>query len=273
MNKEELDKKLQEIDEKLTALGDLTLLIEQGKSLPQIISDLNIQQSNIKSYLDKIPEQSNNIINLTSNIEKLISELNSKKEEVSESLKKLGESNSKIEELAQKTTEQLGIAANVKLSHTFENIKEELIKDRNNWFIWLRISVLSLIITTGILVFWQWVEYKTIFEPTFLIKLALTSPFVYFTIFINREYNRTRNLIEEYTFKAAISKSFDAYHEIIKNSESTNVEKKLEFVTKAIENIYSSPMVNIKRNLIKEKDNSPSILNQTKSQLLDEEKN
>ncbi len=272
MSKEELENKLKEVTEKLTALGDLNALLDQGKNLPSAINELQAKKTEIQTYLDKLPEQINKVSQLTSEVNDLIINLGTANKEFSENYKKLNESNAKVEELVQKTTDQLGIAANIKLSHTFENVKHELIGDKLMWFKWLVASVLLLIITTNLLVLWQVKDGKTIFDYTFLIKLALTSPFVYFTVFINREYNRTRSLIEEYTFKAAISKSFDAYHEIIRNSDSPDLTRKLDFLTKSIEAIYSSPMVNIKKNFLKEKENSPNILDQVKSLTSDETK-
>ncbi|MDE2079490.1 MAG: hypothetical protein KGI73_03825, partial [Patescibacteria group bacterium] len=114
------------------------------------------------------------------------------------------------------------------------------------------------------IVAWQVLyEKAALFEVSFLIKIALTSPIVYFIVFINREYGRARNLIEEYAFKAAIARSFEAYKDIIEHifeaQQPQTYQRKLDFILEAVTDLYSSPMRNIKDNHVHEKENSPDV--------------
>ena len=70
-----------------------------------------------------------------------------------------------------------------------------------------------------------------------------------------------RSLIEEYTFKAALARSFEAYKEVVQSVDSeTSPIKTLAFILESIKSLYSSPMVNIKNNTHKEKENAQGIL-------------
>jgi hypothetical protein len=265
MNKKELEQKLIEVNAQLKALGDLNALVQQSQNLPNLINDAQLKKQQVETFLNDLPTRSEKINQLTAEVEKLNEQLTTRNTEVSELSKQTEELQKKVGELVEETKVQLGVAANAKLASTFEQVKGDLTEDKWRWFHWLVGAVVVLIIATASIVAWQIIDVGTLYELNFLVKLALTSPFVYFVVFINREYSRTRSLIEEYTFKAAIARSFEAYKEIIQDTDSDDATKTLEFVIKSIADLYSSPMVNIKNNALKEKDNSPDILSRARS--------
>lgn len=265
MNKKELEQKLIEVDAQLKALGDLNVLLQQSRNLPNLISDFQAKKSDIETFLNDLPTRSEELKNLTTGVKNLNEEVTARDSEVSELSEQTKELQKKVEELIEETKVQLGVAANAKLASTFEQVKRELITDKQKWFLWLVGAVGVLIVATVSVVVWQIIDAGTLYKLNFLIKLALTSPFVYFVIFINREYSRTRSLIEEYTFKAAIARSFDAYKEIIQDTDSEDAKETLKFVIGSITDLYSSPMVNIKNNSLREKENSPDILSKARS--------
>jgi len=265
MTKKELDQKLIKIDTQLEALGDLNTLLQQSQSLPNLISDVQTKKSNIETFLNDLPTRSEELKNLIVEVKSLSEQVITRDSEVSELSKQTEELQEKAEELIEETKVQLGIAANAKLASTFEQVRGSLIQDKWKWFNWLIGATVALIIATALIVVWQIEDVGTLYKLNFLVKLALTSPFVYFVVFVNREYNRTRSLIEEYTFKAAIARSFEAYKEIIQNVDSDDAKKTLDFIIESITDLYSSPMVNIKNNSLKEKENSPDILSRARS--------
>jgi len=265
MNKKELEQKLIEVNAQLKALGDLNALVQQSQNLPNLINDAQLKKQQVETFLNDLPTRSEKINQLTAEVEKLNEQLTTRNTEVSELSKQTEELQKKVGELVEETKVQLGVAANAKLASTFEQVKGDLTEDKWRWFHWLVGAVVVLIIATASIVAWQIIDVGTLYELNFLVKLALTSPFVYFVVFINREYSCTRSLIEEYTFKAAIARSFEAYKEIIQDTDSDDATKTLEFVIKSIADLYSSPMVNIKNNALKEKDNSPDILSRARS--------
>ena len=265
MDKKEIEQKLTEINEQLKVLGDLNTLLQQSKNLPDLISDVQAKKAEVETFLNDLPERSEELNRLTTEVKNLNEQATIHHGEVSELSEQTKELHKKVEELIKETKVQLGVAANAKLASTFERVKENLIGEKWKWFWWLVGAVVVLIIATVIVVIWQIKDVGTLYQLNFLVKLALTSPFVYFVVFINREYSRTRNLIEEYTFKAAIARSFEAYKEIIQSINSEDLTETLDFIIRSIKDLYSSPMVNIKNNTQKEKENSPDILSKVRS--------
>ncbi|OGZ79085.1 MAG: hypothetical protein A2528_00660 [Candidatus Staskawiczbacteria bacterium RIFOXYD2_FULL_37_9] len=265
MNKKELDQKVIEIDAVLKALGDLNVLVQQSKNLPNIINDAQAGKTNIEKFLNELPAHSEEIKKLTSEVTILKDQVSAKNSEVSELVTQTKDTQNKVGELIAETKVQLGVAANAKLASTFEQVKNGLINDKNRWFKWWVGAVIVFIVATGLVVLWQLKDFGTLYHYNFLIKLALTSPFAYFVVFINREYSRTRNLIEEYTFKAAIARSFEAYKEIVQSTDQENCVSTHKFIIDSIGSLYSSPMVNVKRNSHKERESTPDILSSIRS--------
>jgi len=264
MKKEELAATLTEIQARLNSLGDLSVLIAQGNSLPELVQKVQAAQTSVQELLPQLTTQKDSTAELLKEIQILKEELTTKNEEVEELTQKTQELQEKTDSLKQQTLEQLGLAASEKLSNSFEQVKVELHQEKISWFGRLSLGVVALVLATAAIAVWQVKDTGTLYELTFLIKIALTSPIVYFIVFTNREYGRVRNLIEEYTFKAAIARSFEAYKEILEEAfadqQESVYQKKLDFILGAVTSLYSSPMKNIKSNSTKESEISPDIL-------------
>lgn len=272
MNKKELDAKLNEIQSRLSILGDLNGLIQKGAELPSLVSQAQTTNAAVQQLLPKLSAQQQSLTALTSEISALKEELSGKNSEIDELVQKTNEIQEKTESLKQQTLTQLGLAANEKLSNSFEQVKVELAKEKDKWFNWLVGAVAVLVVGATALAGWQVYEFGTLYHFAFLIKIALTAPLVYFIVFINREYSRTSRLIEEYAFKAAIARSFEAYKEILQDAfveqQSLIYQKKLDFILEAVAGLYSSPMRNVKENMTKEREISPDIFSQLKDHIV-----
>lgn len=272
MNKKELDAKVAEIQQQLTALGDLSALIQKGAELPTLVVQAQSTNTAVQQLLPKISAQQQTLTALTTEISGLKTELSTKNSEMDELIEKTNSLQEKTEGLKQETLTQLGLAANEKLSNSFEQVKIELGREKKNWFYWLVGAVAVLVVGAAALAAWQVYEFGTLYHFAFLIKIALTAPLVYFIVFVNREYSRARSLIEEYTFKAAIARSFEAYKEILQDAfveqQSLVYQKKLDFILEAVAGLYSSPMRNVKENMTKEKEISPDIFSQLKDHII-----
>lgn len=264
MNKRELEQKLIEVDAQLKALGDLNTLVQQSQGLPALVSDTQIKKTNLESVLGEIPAKKTELETLITDTKNLSEQLSTREGEVSELITKTEELKTKVTELIDQTKVQLGVAANAKLASTFEQVKTDLASEKTKMFWWLVGVVAFLAMATGLVVWWQVKESGTLYHLSFPVRIALLYPVLYFVVFINREYNRARNLIEEYTFKASIARSFEAYKEIVQGADSEDSTKTLDFILKSITDLYSSPMVNIKNNGGKEKENTPDIFSQIK---------
>src|SRR3989338_442965 len=274
MNKKELEAKLIEIQQKLSALGELSTLIQSGTQLPALVNQAQSTSTAAQELLPKLTTQQQTLEALTKEILGLKNELSTRNEEIGGLVEKTNALQEKTDGLRQETLAQLGLAASEKLSNSFEQVKIDLAKEKTSWFYWLVGGVAALVVATATIAVWQVRDVGTLYHISFFIKIALTSPLVYFIIFANREYNRARSLIEEYTFKAAIARSFEAYKEILQDAFADQqpliFQKKLDFMLDAVSGLYSSPMRNVKMNAIKEKEISPDIVSQLKEKMFPE---
>lgn len=259
MNKAELNEKIVEINTKLNMLGNLKDLISESENLPELSTELVSQKEELSVLLGEIPEKNSELTALITQATAANAKITEQGAELENSERRVEELEKKVNDLIGQTKIQLGVAANAKLASTFEKVKESLRAEKEKMFKYLIGSVIVLILVTAAVVFWQVKGDESLYHLNFLIRIALLSPVVYFVVFINSEYNRLRNLIEEYTFKAAIARSFEAYREIVEGADTTEANKTLEFVLSSISDLYSSPMKNIKEHGYKKDKNSPDL--------------
>ncbi len=266
MKKKDLEQKLLEVDQKLQALGDLTTLM-QGFSTQKQTADAFIAEIQAKKPdIDAIPTQKQNIDKLLVEVERLKAESKVQLTSNQEATVAIDAVKTKAEEIQKLSLDQLGVISNEKLSNSFEKVVVEMKQKNKEWFWWLLGTSGVLLLAIGGVVVWQTLKGGTIFEINFLVKLALTSPIIFFDFFVNRQYSRTQRLIEEYQFKASIARSLEAYKEIIVGLFADQVgdefKKKLDFILEAIGKVYSSPMDNIRNN-----DSKETAINKTAAQV------
>ena len=252
MNKKELTQKLTEIDQSLKTLGDLNVLVQNVSSQKQVMDTLIAQLQAQKVNIDAIPAKKLELDNLVQEVETL-KESTTEQQNLTEEVKSTVDAlKTKTDEIHNLSLQQLGTISNEKLSNSFDKVKDDLKKDNEKWFKWLVGTSIALLLAVVGVVVWQVAKGDTIFEISFLVKLALTSPIIFFEFFVNREYSRSKRLIEEYEFKASIARSLEAYKEIIENlfadQPGDEYKKKLNFILESIGQLYSSPMKNIKDN-------------------------
>jgi len=252
MNKKELTQKLTEIDQSLKTLGDLNVLVQNVSSQKQVMDTLIAQLQAQKVNIDAIPAKKLELDNLVQEVETL-KESTTEQQNLTEEVKSTVDAlKTKTDEIHNLSLQQLGTISNEKLSNSFDKVKDDLKKDNEKWFKWLVGTSIALLLAVVGVVVWQVAKGDTIFEISFLVKLALTSPIIFFEFFVNREYSRSKRLIEEYEFKASIARSLEAYKEIIENlfadQPGDEYKKKLDFILESIGQLYSSPMKNIKDN-------------------------
>jgi hypothetical protein len=252
MRTKEVQQKLSDIDQNLKALGDLSTLMQSVAEQKQVMETLIAQLQAQKVNIDAIPVKKQELDSLMQEVEEL-KESTIEQQNLTEGVKETVDAlKVKTEEINKLSLEQLGTISNEKLSNSFDKVKVDLKTDNVKWFKWLVGTSIGLLVTVAGIVFWQVAKGDTIFEISFLVKLALTSPIIFFEFFVNREYSRSKRLIEEYEFKASIARSLEAYKEIIENlfadQPGEEYKKKLDFILESIGQLYSSPMKNIKDN-------------------------
>lgn len=78
-------------------------------------------------------------------------------------------------------------------------------------------------------------------------KFTLSFPFIYGAFFFHSQFNKEKQLLEEYAFKSAVSLSLEASRQLLEDAFNENQDKTkiIEFMTSAINRIYTSPRENI----------------------------
>lgn len=255
MNKKELAQKIVEIDQNLKTLGDLNTLVQNVSSQKQVMDTLIAQLQAQKINIDAIPVKKQELEDLIEKFEGLKENTTEQQSLIEEAKNNINELSAKTGDIHKLSLEQLGIISSDKLSNSFDKVKIDLKKDSKSWFNWLLGTSIALVVFVIIIVVWQVIQGDTIFEISFLVKLALTSPIIFFEFFVNREYSRAQRLIEEYEFKSSIARSLEAYKEIIEDlfadQPGDDYKKKLNFILDSIGELYSSPMRNIRENELK----------------------
>lgn len=252
MNKKELEQRIIEIDVNLKALGDLAVLVTSSNETKIKMESLITNIESHEKEIDAIPEKKEELEALVQEASELKDSITAQQTVIQETQIVIESLKTKTEELQKLSLDQLGVISNEKLSNSFDKVTGDLKDCNEKWFWWLLGTSIALIVSVLVIVIWQTEVGDTIFEISFLVKIALTSPIIFFEFFINREYSRSQRLIEEYEFKASIARSLEAYKEIIENLFSDQpgeeYKKKLDFILESIGQLYSSPMKNIRDN-------------------------
>lgn len=166
-------------------------------------------------YTEKWKEESNALIELNKASTKSIIEENKKLQ-------------GQIKELLQ--------GANAgRLFKSFNKRKTELEKQQKWWLLGV-CSVNLLIFSFSI---WIIEHYNAGEFNVMMLKIVASLPLIILDWFLIAQYSEIKKLTEEYAFKAAVSLSLIPYYELIKG-EGEN-ESTLDFINKAVDNIYSHP--------------------------------
>lgn len=173
-----------------------------------------------------------------STIQSQSQEYNQLKENLTKLLKR-------AKELEQTTETQLGVVSNRVLANSFKAQADELKKSVEKLFKWLLASVALLFVLTAVIIIWELRSDNDLLSSNLLIKAALTTPIVYYIFFISRQYTRDKRLYDQYSFKATVALSFEAYRKLVKEElgdPAANQEKILNFVINSVTNLYTAPI-------------------------------
>lgn len=273
MKMTELADKLIALENKLSALGDIqtksgeveTLLQRIRETAAQIDQDkqtttqLKADTQSAKEEIDKLIESIQNAKFIADEYSSVVDKNN---KQVGELIKKLSKSSQNSNSLETIIRDQLGLVNAGILSNSFKVEAEKLEKAVNNRFWWLLAVTIILFVVAGILVFWELATSNNFWSTNFVIKLTLTTPVVFYLVFITKAYNRDKRLYDEYTFKSTVALSFEAYRKLIKEdgAQSADQTKVIDFLISSISNLYTSPMENIHKQYIKDEDVDIDIL-------------
>ena len=259
MKRVELESIIQEINQKIESVDVLNQKIEQAN---QIIQEAQTNAQTLKSSATEIENFKNSIEQTNTEVvsfKDVIKDMHKTSVEYNESVtkqtaeyKELKENFDELiknnNELTDTIKEQLGLVSMEILANSFFEEARKLKESSNKWFWWLFGSMVALLLSVIGIATWQILAEDTLFQLSFLIRIPIITPVLYFLIFVAKQYGRDRKLLDEYTFKASVARSFEAYRKLLREEDESpeSDKQKIEFIIETIRNIYSSPMDNIR---------------------------
>jgi hypothetical protein len=128
-------------------------------------------------------------------------------------------------------------------SRVFEERKKELQRSKMVWRNWFLADIILLLLLT-LLAFVE-LAARMPFITVLWLQIALGLPLIYAAIFFHAQHNREREFLEEYSFKAVVARSLEAYREMLKddvNSRRPEEKKKfLDFIIDSIKDLHMPP--------------------------------
>lgn len=166
-------------------------------------------------------------------------ELNRITVEATSKLKAITTDHKYVEEKKDKVKEMMGYIADGTLSHSFKSRKID-IKKSLNWWQWG--SFVGAILMGG------WIFVVFLYLPAtndnaivnMLINVAKTSPMIALFWFALTQYQKERNLLEEYAFRETIAVTLTAY---LDQLEGETDEHKRALLTNTVEKLYAKPKI------------------------------
>jgi len=142
------------------------------------------------------------------------------------------------------------IAAQTGLSGEFENRRNKLIHETKKWEISLQI--VTFILLAGIiglfflqLKLYDWDLNAHNFDFNFYIRFLILSPIVYYIYFCNKQYEKTKKLLDKYSFKTTLAMSIKSHTELLLTNKHFQKEERidhiLEFIINGFNKIYNEP--------------------------------
>ncbi len=208
-------------------------IIEQIKNkCSNILSDLEKKQEKIKSQQDKINEQIE-IANINLDNFQIIS-----KEKI-ESIQKGYDS---VSTNVETVKNMMGYIADGTLSHSFNNRKKNIERSKKTWM-WISLFTLVALIIWICIIFMCLNANTGIVWADIIINGIKATPLAFAFGFALTEYNKERNLLEEYAFKEAVAITLTAYMERLNGK---NTEEQNELLLNTVENLYTKPIISYK---------------------------
>lgn len=249
MKNEEILHHFEEVNKRIDTLGDLTektnILNKQMASSTQSAKTIDETKQNveiIKTTIETAQNEINTIKNSVSTdaqtIKEYIPAIEQQKTDYSTSKKQ-------FDNLLIATQNLLGLVNAEKLANSFKSEADKLEKEIKMWFSRYFYSIVGLFLATIGIIIWEILAGGQFLTAGFAIKLSITAPIVYITIFIHGQFNKTKELYDQYIFKASVARSFEVYRQIFKE-DGTNQDNKIEskvldFFINTVIDIYKSP--------------------------------
>lgn len=142
------------------------------------------------------------------------------------------------------------IAARTGLGGEFDQKRIRLDKDLDRWrkhLFFTTIGLFTVIIGLFILqlIPVKWDVTSIEFDGNFYARFLITSPFIFYLFFVTSQFNRTKSLLEKYSFKTALALSIEAHINLLMSveefQEKERLDKIADFILDGFNRIYDAP--------------------------------
>lgn len=140
---------------------------------------------------------------------------------------------------AEEVRKMMGYIADGTLSHSFNNRKKDLSKSITGWLIGC--CVIAVLTVAWVCAVFFWLKADTGYEwANIVINGIKSSPMFFLLGFALAQYQKERNLMEEYAFRESVAVTLTAYLEQMPNKED---EDKRKLLMTTVEQLYTKPVI------------------------------
>ncbi|MDR1198791.1 MAG: hypothetical protein LBK94_07220 [Prevotellaceae bacterium] len=224
-------------------------------SIRKIYIKVQKHESNSKTLVDAIKEAKSNVDTFEKNILQQHNNSRRYEQEISELLNKSNAEYDHITSIKNKSENTLKeildiyeIAADTGRSGEFDKRRKSLSIELKKWERHIMFSTIGLFIVIIALFVWQlglkeWQFDKIGVDISFYCRFLLTSPIIYYITFASMQYNKTKKLVDIYSYKTTMAMSIKSHLELL--TANSNFEKYnediLQFTLEAFRKIYNEP--------------------------------
>lgn len=242
-----INTKRQELEALKNNQSESNVILEKIKGAQQTATS-------VQSAIETLNGEANNIVTALKNAQThIIDQIDVNKETIAQSKKALEDFNTdaeyKISRItsdfdsvsnnAEEVRKMMGYIADGTLSHSFNKRKEDLSTQITKWF-WTSVIISALAIGWVCAVFF-WVSADTGSEwADILINGIKSSPLFFLLGFSISQYQKERNLMEEYAFRESVAVTLTAYLEQMPEKED---EDKRKLLISTVEQLYTKPVI------------------------------
>lgn len=240
IKKQEFETLRQNQSDSNVILANIQSTQDKAVSSQATIETLNGQANNIvtaiKSTQEKIDEQIKNNSNIISQSQKALEDFNIDAEN---KIARITSDYDSVSNNAEEVRKMMGYIADGTLSHSFNSRKKELSK-RTNWWI-VGCIIIALFAIGWVCVVFFWLNANTGYEwADIIINGVKSSPAFILLGFAISQYQKERNLTEEYAFRESVAITLTAYLEQMPNREE---EDKRKLLISTVEQLYAKPVI------------------------------
>lgn len=212
-----------------SATSELSTIETNNKKVQTILDELETAQrkveEQIKTSNTHITDSKSALDDFNSNAASKIAQIKSDYESVSNN--------------AEEVRKMMGYIADGTLSHSFNKRKDDLSKQITKWF-WASMIITILAIAWVCVVFFCLSANTGCEWADILINGIKSSPLFLLLGFSISQYQKERNLMEEYAFRESVAVTLTAYLEQMPEKED---EDKRKMLISTVEQLYTKPVI------------------------------